>query len=175
MRIIGPPSAALSLVTERINAMGASVHPRFLTEMVEPLWSAGLLYAIDPVGLVAQSAKETGWGNFRGAVPALFMNTCGLKVREPAYVKSVIGTTNDDHTLLHAQFPSWRIGAIAHAQHVRAYAGWPVADGDDVYSPRYHLVVGKSRLENWSEFGSGRWAPAADYGVRVEEIMARLR
>lgn len=175
MRIIGPPSASLNRVTTALSAMGTSVNPTFITQMVPQLWEAGVSYGIDPVGLIAQSAKETGYGNFRGAVHPEFCNPCGLKVASLAVVKTLIPTTNDDHPLMHAQFPSWRVGALAHAQHVRAYAGWPLQPEEFIVSPRYFLVVTKYALQNWSEFGNGKWAPSPTYGTEVEQIMGKLQ
>lgn len=165
MRIIGPPSASLETVTANIPA---TAHPRFAAEMLPALWKAGNNYDIDPVGLVAQSFKETGGGTFNGNVRPEFYNPCGLKIRSVG----ILPETEGDKPLAHSMFASWEVGALAHAQHVCAYAGWKV--WDTIVDPRYVWVVGRFALENWSELG-GKWAPSASYGVELEAIMKKLQ
>lgn len=168
MRIIGPPSGTLAQVTATLTSSGSTAHPRFTGEMLHPLWETALAYEIDPVGVVAQAYKETAGGNFTGKVTAQHFNTCGLKVRYPGYGGAV---TAGDEQLAHAAFASWDVGAEAHVQHLRAYAGWPVV-GDLIVDPRYVYVTGNA-LENWSELG-GRWAPSPTYGTEVEALMLHL-
>ena len=171
MRIIGPPSAERHVVKAGLTG-DPTVHPRFYQEMFDHLWDAAVGYNIDPVGVVAQSYKETGRGHFGGAVQPGFRNTCGLKVRYVGMVKAILGTADDDHPLLHQQFPSWRAGAEAHVQHLRAYASWPV--DDLVVDPRYEWVAGGYyRLENFEEL-SGRWAPSPTYGQELVAIARKL-
>jgi N-acetylmuramoyl-L-alanine amidase len=136
--------------------------------MFPSLWSGAERYNIDPVGLVAQSYKETGAGNFPGRVKPEFYNTCGLKNRVLGLFP---GVDDGDNPLAHARFASWEAGARAHAQHVRAYTGWPVRD-DLVIDPRYWLVSGQ-KCEDWADL-SGKWAPSATYGQEIEALMVRL-
>jgi N-acetylmuramoyl-L-alanine amidase len=137
--------------------------------MFPALWTAAVAYNVDPVGVVAQSAKETSFGHYGGAVLPEQHNTCGLKVRAPGYAGLL---TDGDNTLAHQTFWSWEVGALAHVQHLRAYAGWPV-DGM-VVDPRYQWVVGRYRCEQWAELG-GRWAPSPTYGLEIETVMGKLR
>jgi N-acetylmuramoyl-L-alanine amidase len=167
MRIIGPPSASADIVLAHL-ATHFSVHARFTAEMFPALWEAGEKYSIDPVGVVAQSYKETAGGKFTGVVRPEFYNTCGLKIRH----LGVLPEASGDLPLAHSMFASWEVGAEAHVQHLRAYAGWPV-DRGLIVDPRYRYVTG-SRLENWSELGT-RWAPSPTYGTEIETIMTQLR
>lgn len=149
----------------------ADTHPRFATDMVPALWAAGLGYGIDPVGMVAQSGKETGWGNYGGRVPPWFYNTAGIKVRHVREAMALVPTGDGDHPLIHQQFPNWQIGAVAHAQHLRAYTGQTVMGM--IVDPRYSLV-GPPFVDTWAGLG-GRWAPSASYGSEIESIIDRLR
>jgi hypothetical protein len=129
------------------------------------------MYGIDPVGVVAQSHKETGGGKFGGKARPEFYNTCGLKIRhQPLFP----GVTDGDNPLAHAMFASWQVGAVAHVQHLRAYAGWPVPDTDLVVDPRYVFVIGRYACEDFAELG-GKWAPSASYGTELETVARQLQ
>jgi len=168
MRIIGPPSASLATVIGRINAR-VNVHPRFVAEMVNPLWNAATRYGIDAVGMIAQSAKETGFGNFGGNVRPEFFNTAGIKIR---YQNLFPGITDGDKPLAHSMFANWDVGAEAHAQHLRAYTGWPVQGL--VVDPRYVYVKTELKLENFEDLG-GRWAPSLSYGIELAALARALQ
>lgn len=171
MRIIGPPSATRGAVTTNLRLTPATA--TFTDQITPALWGWATTYGIDPVGVVAQSYKETGAGRFGGAISAAWYNTCGLKVRHTALVP---GVTDGDQPLAHAMFPSWDVGALAHVQHLCAYTGVAPLEVEPripIVDPRYGYVLG-SRLENWSDLG-GRWAPSPTYGVEIETLMRRLR
>jgi N-acetylmuramoyl-L-alanine amidase len=168
VRIIGPPSAEMDLVQRNALALSGT-HPRFVEEMLTPLWDAASDYMIDPVGVVAQAYKETAGGNYTGKVKAEFYNTCGLKIRHLGMLPEADG----DQPLAHQIFPSWEVGAEAHVQHLRAYAGWPI-DLELVVDPRYQLVVGKNACATFEEL-SGKWAPSATYGQELVTLARRLR
>lgn len=171
MRIIGLPSADLSTVRANLARMGATA--LFLDDILPAVWQAALHYAVDPVGAVAQSYKETGGGKFLGKVKPAFRNTCGLKKREELR-RLYPGITDGDNPLAHADFPSWEIGAMAHVEHLRAYAGCPVRQPVQDY--RYDLVAGKHRCEHFSDL-NGKWAGVngKTYGDEVEVIANKLR
>lgn len=172
MRIIGPPSATYDKVKTNLGKE-TQIHSRFINDMLPELWNAGLHYTIDPVGVVAQAFKESGGGNFTGKVRPEFFNPCGLKVRYQNLSFSEYINTQPllgDQPLAHAMFPNWQVGALAHVQHLRAYAGWPI--DDVVVDPRYIFVIGKW-CENFEDL-SGKWAPALDYGQKLVEVAKRI-
>jgi hypothetical protein len=170
MRIIGPPSATPALVMH--NLMKDNPAPRFVGEIFPPLWDAAQRLFIDPVGVIAQAYKETGGGTFTRKVKPWFYNTGGIQIRHKDEVTKLLGTTDPEHPLLHAMFPSWEAGALAHVQHLRGYAGWPVTDM--VVDPRYVYVVNRHQVENFEELG-GTWAPSPTYGTELVAIARRLQ
>lgn len=167
MRILGPPSAPRATVVAAAAAQ-SGVHTRFVDDMLPALWDAAVANGVDPVGVIAQAFKETGGGQFKGRVKPEFRNTCGLKNRQSLFP----GVDDGDQPLAHARFASWRVGALAHVQHLLAYAGVPVRLL--IVDPRYELVAGKHRLESFEELG-GRWAPSATYGTELVVIARRLQ
>ena len=172
MRIIGPPSASYAAALSR----AGGGHQRFPQEMFRPLWDAAVRYGIDPVGVIAQAWKETGGGRYGGQVRPSSHNTCGVKLTAQQQ-REFPGVTDGDNPLAHAQFASWEVGAEAHVQHLAAYTGLVVQHM--VVDPRYWIVAaltsGGRPLEQWSEFGGGRWAPSPTYGAELEAIMRRLQ
>lgn len=146
-------------------------HQRFFAEMLPALWDEATAYAVCPVGVVAQSYHETAGGRFTGKVRPEFRNTCGLKLREDQ--REFHPETFGDMPLAHAQFASWWIGARAHVQHLRAYAGSPVPI-DEVVDPRYDLI-GPPYCEHFADL-NGRWAGRAGntYGDTIERLMGQL-
>lgn len=170
MRIIGPPSAALDDV-RAVLLQDARVHPRFTAEMLDPLWEEAELYGLDPVGVIAQSYKETAAGVYPGKVRPEFYNTAGIKIRHQTLFP---GVTDGDNPLAHAMFPSWFVGARAHAQHLAAYAGLRLED-HEIVDPRFTYVVGRYALENFEELGGGHWAPSPTYGVDLVAVARKLQ
>lgn len=166
--ILGPPTAQIGFVLSRLPK---GTHTRFREDMLPALWVAAEDNGIDPVGMIAQSGKETGWGHFGGNVRPEFHNTCGLKlhINQQALFP---GTTDGDRPLAHAMFANWRVGAVAQAQHLLAYAGKQVAAGPLIVDPRFELIRGFA-LTQWSELG-GRWAPSSTYGSEIEAIIRTL-
>lgn len=165
--IIAPPSAAL--VTVRANAVKAGASDWYMRALVA-LWDAGMATGVDPVVLAAQCAHETGWGSFGGAVGVDHGNTCGLKRRDGT------GDAPDDHARFAISVDGLpRVGALAHAHHLRLYCGLPVpADTPDPRAvwigpgkPAYGTVAHVEDL-------GGRWAPSLDYGRKVAAAYTRL-
>lgn len=181
MRIIGPHTATIdnvlrafaAEVTRRAGPAAAPALVAIADEVVRWEWHYADLYRLDAVPLVAQVAHETGWLRFGGRIDARWRNVCGLKIRDPRIVDTHLPGADGDHALRHATFPSWQVGVLAHVQHAARYAGaggWggllPTVD------PRADLV-GPPVVERWADMG-GRWAPAADYGQRIEAVAAGL-
>lgn len=168
MRIIGPPSAPRPDVLARLDKNTSVL---FRDTLFPLLWDTAARHLIDPVGVVAQSAKETGWGRFPGRITSAWCNPCGLKIPN-RMMGFQPGVTDGDNPLAHNIFPNWETGVLAMVQHVRAYAGWPVPAADDV-DPRRDRVV-SAWCETWDQLGE-KWAPATNYGAKVIEIARRLQ
>lgn len=167
MKLFGPATSNFGSVSQ--NLRRRSVAPVFLELIAPAVWDAALEYYIDPVGMVAQSLKETGAGKFGGAIDERWYNTCGLKVRN----QTIHPALERDQPLAHAMFPNWRTGAIAQAQHLRAYGGWGIRTGDVLVDPRYTYVIGRFVCTDWSQLG-GKWAPSVTYGEQIETIMQEI-
>lgn len=166
--IIAAPSAPLA--TLWANARAVPCADWYLKALVA-LWDAGLATGVDPVVLAAQCAHETGWGRFGGAVTAAHGNTAGMKTRTAA------GDLGVDHASFAVDPHGYpRVGALAHAHHLRLYAGLPVpADTPDeraIYVAPGTAMFGSAP---YVEQLGGKWAPAADYGTRVARVVDRLR
>jgi N-acetylmuramoyl-L-alanine amidase len=170
MLIIGPPTADWSSIRPRLAQMGAS--ELFGKDIAPVVWDAAVDYGIDPVGMLAQAAMETGWGKFGRAMHPWHRNPAGLKVRD-LNALAELGVSGDGNPLCHAQFATWDVGAKAQAQHLWAYMGWRVPRGDLV-DPRYDWVVGKHSCKTFEDLGT-RWAPAADYGKRIVSLASQLQ
>jgi Mannosyl-glycoprotein endo-beta-N-acetylglucosaminidase len=164
MRIIGPPSATFAKCDQATSAAAVT----FNRQIFPILWYTAVSHGIDPVGVIAQAWKETGRGEFRGLVPVGFFNTCGLK-----WAGNVPGDTTGEARAAHARFATWDAGALAHVQHVCAYAGQPLPENYVIVDPRYFLVNADLRLSNWHELGT-RWAPSPTYGDEIERTMGDI-
>jgi hypothetical protein len=118
----------------------------------------------DAAMMVAQSAKETGWGHFRGVLTPAFRNTAGIKTAK--------GGGNFDPEA-HQRFLTWADGARAHANHLAAYTGQrPVGTPHG----RYHTVNALSwagTIKTVEQLGA-RWAPNPQYGLDIVRMMAEL-
>lgn len=113
--------------------------------------------AIDAAVIVAQSAKETGWGHFGGVLTSEWRNTAGIKTR--------YGGANADPEA-HQRFDSWEDGARGHLNHLGAYVGL-----DPVGEPhgRWYTLQTLSWIGTvkYVEELGGRWAPNVNYGLDV--------
>ena len=169
MNILSPPTASRATVETNLPAEATAL---FRNAMLPELWPAAAEYGVDPVGMVAQAGHETGWGTYTGKVRPWFYNTAGIKCRHHLDSAALVPSGDGDHPLAHQQFPNWQVGAVAHAQHLRAYCNAPV-DGM-VVDPRYSFVIGRHNAVTWADL-SGRWAvPGVGYGERIEDIIGRL-
>jgi len=130
-------------------------HARFI-EIAPVYWLYGALTGIRPEVLYAQSAKETAFGRFGGAVHPEQNNWAGIKIQYPK------GDSRADFE----SFPTPEEGVRAHFNHMCAYVGLqPVG----VPHGRYWVVLaqpwaGQVRLVE--ELG-GKWAVGADYGISI--------
>jgi hypothetical protein len=170
MLIIGPPTADWASVKHRLAVLGST--ELFAKDIAPAVWAAAVDYGIDPAGMLAQAAHETGWGKFGRAMHPWHFNPAGIKVRDLKALAE-LGVTGDGNPVLHAQFASWHQGAKAQAQHLWAYCGRRVPPAD-VVDPRYDWVIGKHSCVTFEDL-STRWAPSTDYGTRVVSIAAQLQ
>lgn len=171
-RILGPATQNVQTVRENLTRLGAST--LFLTDIFPAVWAAATRYNVDPVGAVAQAAKETGYGKFPGLISAEWKNTCGLKVPNPAKM-GFLGDT-DHEPFAHQIFSSWSIGALAHVQHLVAYAGGSVGESDrfELVDGRFALIAGRYRCVEFSDL-TGKWATDPQYGVNLEAVIRELQ
>lgn len=166
--IMNAPSASFAVLFQNTPATAT---PWFRRSLVA-LWDAGLVSGVDPAVLAGQCAHETGWGNFGGAVTPDMGNTCGLKIRNPK------GDRREDHANFGLNKDGYPIiGAMAHADHLRLYSGFPV-DPSETADPRAVYIQpgshGFGRALYVSDLG-GLWAPAKDYGLHVEDKINVLK
>lgn len=168
MRILGTPSASWDTIYGGLVRLGASA--LFLEDIFPALWWAARRYNVDPLGVIAQAAKETAWGRFGGRIDARWRNTCGLKIRDLSIVPG--SSADSDLPLCHASFPSWAIGALAHVQHLIAYSGGWLPE-DEIVDPRWVWVAGRHNAVHFADL-SGKWAPSSTYGPEIEALAAKI-
>lgn len=158
--ITGSPQATVAQAQAWAAKMGA--HQRFLD--IAPLyWHYGQLTGIRPEVLYVQSAKETAYGRYGGAVTPDQNNWCGVKT------VNATGDRREDHQ----SFATPDDGVRAHFNHMCAYIGLkPVGTPH----PRYYVVQDLS----WAgtvrdvEALGGKWAPSASYGQDIVKMLAGL-
>ena len=129
--------------------------PLFVS-LADLFWEIAPKLNVRPEVAYAQSAKETGFGWYKGTVDVNFHNTCGLKTSK--------GGANDDPNA-HQRFPDWQTGILAHVQHLALYAGVDVVG--EIVDPRHFTFV-RGRAKTLEELGGqGKWAPNPAYGVSI--------
>lgn len=111
---------------------------------------------IRPEIAYAQSAKETGYGNFGGVIDASWNNPCGLKI--------TAGGGNGDPGA-HQRFVNWRQGVTACIDHLALYAGAPSYPRANTPDPRHFESIYASAPT--VERLGGRWAPDPGYGRSI--------
>lgn len=166
--IIAPPAVPFATVYNAAKFQLPIPDLWYLQRALPALWTAGELEGVDPVVLAAQCALETSWGRFGGAVTKDWGNTCGLKHRHAS------GDKPEDHQRFPVLDGYPFVGAIAHAQHLRAYCGFPPYRVHPVVDPRIDLVKISVGEVLYVEDLSGRWAPGKDYGQKIAAIHKRL-
>lgn len=143
------------------------------------MWDCAIKNGIDPVVLIAQSMKETGWYNFGGVVPASFHNPCGLKITKGG---------GDYEVGAHMRFKSWEDGIMAQSDHLALYAGGPTV-------PKYSPECGTHQNKNCKANGTTKdprhftylfgkcptveslgcnWAPSASYGTDIVRMVKEV-
>ncbi len=158
--ITGPAQATVTQAQEWARLKGA--HLRFIA--VAPLyWIYGDLTGIRPEVLYAQSAKETAFGRYGGAVVPSQNNWAGIKTR------NATGDKQSDHET----FATPEDGVRAHFNHICAYLG---QDPTGTPHGRYYLVkdlAWAGTVKTVEQMG-GKWAPSASYGIDIVKMLAGL-
>lgn len=158
--IMGPAQATFVQAQEWARLKGA--HLRFIA--IAPLyWHYGELTGIRPEVLYAQSAKETAYGRYGGAVTPDMNNWAGIKT------ENATGDRREDHE----SFATPEDGVRAHFNHMCAYVGLkPVGTPHG----RYYVVQDLSwagTVKDVEELG-GKWAPSASYGRDIVHMLDGL-
>ena len=151
--ILGTPQATVAQAQEWARNRGA--HQRFIN--IAPVyWEYGEITGIRPEVLYCQSAKETAFGKYGGAVKPEQNNWCGVKT------KNATGDKPEDHE----SFPTPEEGVRAHFNHICAYVGLnPIGEPHG----RYYVVKSLSwagTVRYVEELG-GKWAPNPNYGNSI--------
>jgi N-acetylmuramoyl-L-alanine amidase len=158
--ILGPAEATVTQAQEWARLRGA--HLRFIA-IAPAYWEYGAITGIRPEVLYAQSAKETAFGRFGGAVTPDQNNWCGVKTR------NATGDLREDHE----SFSTPEEGVRAHFNHMYAYLGRP-----PIGEPhgRYYIVLAlpwAGTVKTVEELG-GKWAPSASYGQDIVKMLEGL-
>ena len=178
MKIINKPTATYKQCEEWIKSKKSA--NKLALENLPIMWNCAIKNGIDPVILIAQSMKETGWYNFGGVVPASFHNPCGLKITKGG---------GDREVGAHMKFESWEDGIMAQSDHLALYAGGPYVPK---YSPECASHLNADHMDNGTTkdprhftylFGKCptveslgcNWAPSASYGTDIVKMVKEVQ
>ena len=178
MKIINKPTATYKQCEEWIKSKKSA--NKLALENLPIMWDCAIKNGIDPVVLIAQSMKETGWYNFGGVVPASFHNPCGLKITKGG---------GDYEIGAHMRFKSWEDGIMAQSDHLALYAGGPYVPK---YSPECASHLNEDHMDNGTTkdprhftylFGKCptveslgcNWAPSASYGTDIVKMVKEVQ
>ena len=174
MKIINKPTATYKQCELWIKSKRTA--NKLALENLPIMWDCAIKNSIDPVVLIAQSMKETGWYNFGGVVPASFHNPCGLKITKGG---------GDYEVGAHMRFKSWEEGIMAQSDHLALYAGGP-------NMPKYSPECASHQNANCKANGTTQdprhftylfgkcptveslgcnWAPSASYGTDIVKMI----
>ena len=177
MLILNKPSATQEQCQEWINNV-PNAHP-LAKALIPSLWDSAIKNGIDPVVLIAQAMKETGYFNFKGVIRPNFCNTCGLKVTKG-------GGAQDPGA--HKRFEYWEDGIQAHADHLALYAGSPnfpkySPDCSSYPNEQYkingnttdprHFACLHGKCKTVESLG-GNWAPSSSYGEDIVRMAQQI-
>lgn len=158
--IIGKATATAAQAAEWAKKSGAT---NLFINLAETFWTIAQAAGVNPVVAYTQSAKETGYGQFKGVLNASFKNPCGLKTN--------IGGGDKDPNA-HQRFNSWDEGIRAQIDHLALYAGASGYPKPGTPDPRHFPYI-KGTAPTVEQLG-GKWAPATTYGTDIVAMMAKL-
>ena len=133
-------------------------------EAAQTYWYYGEQFGIRPDVMYAQSAKETAYGNYGGAVLPEMNNWAGIKIKNPE------GDRTEDHEV----FATPEDGIRAHYNHMSAYVGIaPIGEPHD----RYYVVksIAWAGTVKYVEQLGGRWCPDINYGYDILKIIENMK
>lgn len=151
--LVGEPTVTLEQAKRWAASRGA--HQRFI-DIADIYWKYGQMTGIRPEILYAQSAKETGFGKYGGAVIPEQNNWAGIKTR------NATGDTTYDHE----SFATPDDGVRAHFNHMCAYIGkTPIGEPHG----RYYSVksISWAGTVKYIEELGGKWCPDLYYGYSI--------
>jgi hypothetical protein len=166
MLIAGGPHLTPDQVRRWLRSHNA--HAR-LVDVVDAYFWFGAQRSIRPEILVAQAAKETGWGHYPGVVPASYNNFAGIKVRNG-------GPSNLKES--HEQFSTPNDGVRGHVNHMDAYLRGTNSVPIDTPHARYYVIRSTSwagTIRTTQEMGQ-HWAEAnsVSYGNHIDEMVREM-
>ena len=179
MKIINKPTATV----EQVYAWLETKNPHPLAKAMIPLFfDKATKEGIDPIVVICQAMKETGYFKYKGVLRPNFCNTCGLKGNKGG------GDLDPD---AHTRFEYWEDGIAAHVDHIALYAGassYPrysdICHSEDknkdtlksrgiTLDPR-HFTYLHGKCPNVEDL-SGNWAPGKDYGQEIVRLCAEIQ
>ncbi|OPX47419.1 SH3 domain-containing protein [Clostridium thermobutyricum] len=161
--IISSPTASVEQMQKWARSKGATETFISLAPKYMKLYSSH--GGINPIVAYAQSALETGYGNFGGVIDESYNNPCGMKTKEAG------GNTDSDPNA-HQKFDSWEDGISAHLDHLALYAGANGYPRVETKDPRhFSFIFGRAK----SVLGlSGAWASDKQYGEKVLKMTKEI-
>ena len=159
--ITGASEVTLAQAQSWARAKGAS---DLFVDAAEWYWYWGDVFGIRADVMYAQSAKETAYGNYGGAVLPEMNNFAGIKTKNPT----------GDRTEDHESFPTPEEGVRAHFNHMAAYIGIaPVGEPHD----RYYVLKSIDWIGDvkYVEQLGGKWCPDINYGYQVLEMVKNMK
>ncbi len=109
--IMKKTAVSVAQAKEWVRSKGASQE---FIDLAPLFWKIANEVGVNAAGAYAQSAKETGYGNFGGVLDASYHNPCGMKTTK--------GGGNYDRNA-HQRFDEWEDGIAAQIDHLALYAG----------------------------------------------------
>lgn len=158
--IVGAPQATVAQAQAWAKSKGA--HQRFI-DIAPTYWKYGQQTGIRPEVLYAQSAHETAYGKYGGAVTPDQNNWAGIKVKNP------VGDRREDHQT----FATPDDGVRGHFNHMGIYVGIdPIGEPH----PRWYATstVSWAGTIRYVEELGGKWAPRSGYGQSIVSLINSL-
>lgn len=156
-QIISKPSATLEQMQAWASKKGAA---KWFIDEAKNYYEITKKKGVNPTGVYAQSAIETGYGNFGGVIDESYHNPCGMKI--------TAGGGNYDPNA-HKRFKDWEEGITAQVDHLLLYAGQVQKETPD---PRHFPFI-QGKAKTWQGLG-GNWAPSIEYGNKIVRLMQEI-